>query len=594
MDNSLGFSEFKIPITLEQLDKLQSITIDLSKSQLLWISGYIWGIANKNTFIKEETPIITIISASQTGNARRLAQWFNEQLKSAKLNTNLINASNYKFKKIQQEKILILIISTQGEGEPPEESTSLYKFLMSKRAPKMTNTSFAVFGLGDSSYEFFSKAGKDFDKRLDALGAKRLINRVDADINYEDQKEKWCNLLINQLKYYITNNLLKQDKKNFIQNVNKNIGVDYTKNNPFNACCLVNQKITGKNSEKDIRHIEIDISKSNIYYYPGDALGIWYKNNTNLISEILNLVGLKGNEKVKIQNKILLIKDALKKHFELTKNSKNIVKKYAILSKNNNLFSILNDNYQLTKYSNLYPIVDMIRLNPSKLTPEQLISLLRPLTPRLYSISSSQNEVENEIHITVNIVSFYIENYFRGGGASTWLSNCIEGDMIDIFIERNDHFRLPLDHTLPIIMIGAGTGISPFRAFMQQREYDGASGKNWLFFGNHCFTEDFLYQLEWQEYIKKGLLNKISLAWSRDQSEKIYIQDKIRDNGNDVWYWIKEGAHIYICGNANSMAKDVEKVLLEIIARHGHMNFTKAEDFLNDLRIEHRYKRDVY
>ncbi|MXP51224.1 NADPH-dependent assimilatory sulfite reductase flavoprotein subunit [Pantoea sp. SoEX] len=597
MNNYERFSDLKIPINLEQVDKLHSIIKDLSDDQLLWISGYLYGVADKNIStkknisIKKEIPKITILSASQTGNARRLAQWFNEKLKLAKLSTNLINASNYKFKKIHQEKILLIIISTQGEGEPPEESISLYKYLMSKRALKMNNTSFAVFGLGDSSYEFFSKAGKDFDNRLSELGAKRLINRVDADIDYEDQMQIWCDSIIKKLNSHITNKssleqLTKNDNKGFINH--------YNKQNPFNANCLINQKITGRNSEKDIRHIEIDISNSDILYYPGDAIGVWYKNNNNLISEILHLVGLQGNEPIKIKNDIVLIKDALKHNFELTKNSNSIVKKYAALSKNENLLSISHDKSKLKEYANFYPIVDMIRLNPINLLPEQLISLLRPLTPRLYSISSSQDEVEDEIHITVSIVNFSIENYCRGGGASTWLANCIEGDQISLFIEKNDIFRLPTDKTMPIIMICTGTGIAPFRSFMQQREYDNASGKNWLFFGNHCFTEDFLYQLELQEYVKKGVINKISLAWSRDQSEKIYVQDKIRNNGKDIWNWINEGAYIYVCGDANGMAKDVEKALIEVFSKQGHMEVEKAEYFLNELRVKQRYKRDVY
>ncbi|PPI86392.1 NADPH-dependent assimilatory sulfite reductase flavoprotein subunit [Candidatus Pantoea edessiphila] len=597
MNNRPSFSSIKIPITLEQLDKLNLVINKLSKDQLLWVSGYLWGIINQetqNNICKEESPVITIISASQTGNASRIAKWIFEKFQLIKFNVKLVNAANYKFKNIDQEKILLIIISTQGEGEPPEESIALYKFLMSKRAPNMTDTLFAVFGLGDSSYEFFNQAGKDVDNRLYELGAKRLLNRFDADINYDNQIKIWYNTLIKTLKIHIKTSLIQQDKTNVENIINKDYVSSYHKNNPFNAVCLLNQKITGKNSRKDVRHIEIDISNSKMVYKPGDAVGVWYENNDNLINEMLNLVKLHDNELISIYGKNISIKKALKKYFELTKNSSKIVEKYAFLSKNKHLLSIINDKYKLQKYVNNYPIVDMIRLAPNQLTAEQLISLLRPLTPRFYSIASSQSEMRNEIHITVNVVTFSIDNYCRGGGASTWLSNCIEEDNIPIFVQNNDNFRLPIDKTLPIIMICTGTGIAPFRSFMQQRDYDNASGKNWLFFGNHSFREDFLYQIEWQDYTRKGLLNKISLAWSRDQFEKVYIQDKIRTNGVKIWNWIQEGAHIYVCGNANSMAKDVEKALLEIIIRYGQINIEKAEDFLNKLRIEHRYQRDVY
>ncbi|PPI88483.1 sulfite reductase subunit alpha [Candidatus Pantoea edessiphila] len=601
MNNHNSFSDLAFPITLEQFNTLQLVIKDFSENQLLWLSGYLWGLVNNqkitnkvNISKNKKEPVITLISSSQTGNARRASEWLRDELNSIQLNVNLIHASDYTYKKINKEKILLIITSTQGEGEPPEESAALYNFLMSKKAPKMKETVFAVFGLGDTSYEFFSKAGKDIDNRLAELGAKRLIDRVDADVEYKNKLKVWCSLLTKHLKTHIKNNLFEQVETNIIKESNKNFNINYNRKNPFNASCLVNQKITGRKSDKDIRHIEIDISNSQIIYNPGDAIGIWYKNDDSLINEILKLVKLKGDEKVKIHDKFIPITCALKNQFDLTRNNNKTIEKYALLSKNKNLLSMINDRCKMQKYANLYPIVDMIRLSPTRLTAEKLISILRPLTPRLYSISSAQSENENEVHITVGIISFNIENYCRGGGASTWLSNLREEENISIFIENNNNFRLPVDKKLPIIMIGTGTGIAPFRSFMQQRDYDSSSGKNWLFFGNRHFTEDFLYQIEWQDYVKRGLLNKINLAWSRDQSEKVYIQDKIRANGVDIWCWIEEGAHIYICGDANKMAKDVEAALLEVISKQGQMNKEKAEDFLNELRIEYRYQRDIY
>ncbi len=259
------------------------------------------------------------------------------------------------------------------------------------------------------------------------------------------------------------------------------------------------------------------------------------------------------------------------------------------------LLSLIADKQALQQYAHNKPIADMVREAASQPEAQQFIDLLRPLMPRLYSISSSQAEVENEVHITVGVVRYEIDGRARTGGASGYLADGLqeEGD-IRIFIEHNDNFRLPANPQTPVIMIGPGTGIAPFRAFMQQRDADSAEGKNWLFFGNPHFTEDFLYQVEWQRYVKDGLLTRIDLAWSRDQQHKVYVQDKLREQGEEVWRWIKEGAHLYVCGDANRMAKDVERALLDIISEYGGMDTEQADEFLSELRLERRYQRDVY
>lgn len=302
---------------------------------------------------------------------------------------------------------------------------------------------------------------------------------------------------------------------------------------------------------------------SGLRYQPGDALGVWYQNDPALVQELLELLWLKGDELVTVAGETLPLSQALQRHFELTQNTA--------------------------------PLVDMVRQAPTELTPEQLIGWLRPLTPRLYSIASSQAEAESEVHITVGVVRYDYEGRARTGGASGYLADRLnEDDEIQVFIEHNDHFRLPADPSTSVIMIGPGTGIAPFRAFMQQREADGAEGKNWLFFGNPHFTEDFLYQVEWQRYVKDGLLTHIDLDWSRDQAHKIYVQDKLREKGEQVWRWIQDGAHLYVCGDANRMAKDVEQALLDIIVTHGGLDVEQDDEFLSELRLERRYQRDVY
>ncbi|WP_105619159.1 NADPH-dependent assimilatory sulfite reductase flavoprotein subunit [Cronobacter sakazakii] len=590
-----------LPLSPEQLARLQTATHDFTPTQLAWLSGYFWGMVNQQPGAAVmQTPaapasVITLISASQTGNARRVAEALRDDLLAAQLNVNLVNAGDYKFKQIAQEKLLIVVASTQGEGDPPEEAVALHKFLLSKKAPKLDGMAFAVFGLGDTSYEHFCQAGKDFDTRLAELGAERLLDRVDADVEYQAAAQAWRQRVVDVLKARVPKEAPSQAAITASGAVNLVDSTPYTKESPLTATLSVNQKITGRHSEKDVRHIEIDLGDAGLRYQPGDALGVWYQNDPALVQELLELLWLKGDEPVTVGEKTLPLSEALQWHFELTVNTAAIVENYATLTRSEALLPLVGDKAKLQDYAARTPIVDMVRFAPAQLEADQLLGLLRPLTPRLYSIASSQAEVENEVHITVGVVRFDIEGRARAGGASSYLADRLEEDgEVRVFIEHNDNFRLPATPETPVIMIGPGTGIAPFRAFMQQREADGATGKNWLFFGNPHFTEDFLYQVEWQRYVKERLLTRIDLAWSRDQDHKIYVQDKIREQGAELWRWIQEGAHLYVCGDANRMAKDVEQALLEVIAAYGGMDAEAADEYLSELRVERRYQRDVY
>jgi sulfite reductase (NADPH) flavoprotein alpha-component len=589
-----------LPLNPEQLARLQAATTDFTPTQLAWVSGYFWGMLNQLPGAVAsapaqavEAPSITLISASQTGNARRVAEALRDDLQAAQLNVKLVNAGDYKFKQIAGEKLLVVVTSTQGEGESPEEAVALHKFLFSKKAPKLDGTAFAVFGLGDTSYEFFCQSGKDFDSKLAELGGERLLDRVDADVEYHAAAAEWRARVVEVLKARAPTAAPAQLAISGA--VNDIHTSPYTKEAPLTATLAVNQKITGRDSQKDVRHIEIDLGDSGLRYQPGDALGVWYQNDPALVKELVELLWLKGDEPVTIDGKTLPLAQALAWHFELTVNTANIVENYATLTRGETLLPLLGDKAQLQHYAATTPIVDMVRFSPAQLDAEALIGLLRPLTPRLYSIASSQAEAENEVHVTVGVVRYDIEGRARAGGASSFLADRLEENgEVRVFIEHNDNFRLPANPETPVIMIGPGTGIAPFRAFMQQRAAEGAEGKNWLFFGNPHFTEDFLYQVEWQSYVKEGVLSRIDLAWSRDQQQKVYVQDKLREQGAELWRWINDGAHIYVCGDANRMAKDVEQALLEVIAEYGAMDAEAADEFLSELRVERRYQRDVY
>ncbi|MBI6549372.1 NADPH-dependent assimilatory sulfite reductase flavoprotein subunit [Xenorhabdus lircayensis] len=596
-----------LPVSLEQLSRLQSAISDFSPHQLAWLSGYFWGMVNHQPQTEIKTSAVpaqetvTLLSASQTGNARRLAEQLRDSLLAANLNVNLINTGDYKFKQISQERVLIIIASTQGEGEPAEEAVALYKYLYSKKAPSMKETVYAVFGLGDTSYENFCQVGKDFDSRLNELGAQCLLDRVDADVEYQEQADEWRQKITDILKQRLSVQTKSSVSAHsvsthFIPTTPvDSVNEIYTKETPLTASLLTNQKITGCGSDKDVRHIEIDLGDSGLRYQPGDALGVWFENDPALVDELIALLWLEGSEQVNVHGKSRPLREALISHVELTQNTGVIVEKYAALAKDEKLWVLVADKQALQQYAQATPIVDMIREVASHPEAQQFIDLLRPLAPRLYSISSSQSEVESEVHITVGVVRYDIEGRARTGGASGYLADRLkEDDNIRVFIEQNNNFRLPANPSTPVIMIGPGTGIAPFRAFLQQRDSQGAEGKNWLFFGNPHFVEDFLYQVEFQRYVKDGLLTHIDLAWSRDQQHKVYVQDKLHEKGEKIWRWIQDGAHLYVCGDANRMAKDVEQALLDIISQYGGMDAEQADEFLSELRLERRYQRDVY
>ena len=592
------------PLPTEILNLLPTLT----PLQLAWLSGYAWSqasgveqplvgqhLAANLTALSAEPFSITVLSGSQTGNAKSVADKVAAELTEAGIAVKRVALKDYKAKTIADEKYLLLVTSTQGEGEPPEEGVVLHKLLNGKKTPKLTELQFAVLGLGDSSYPNFCQAGKDFDQRFAELGATRLFERVDADLDYSATAEQWIRDIVAIIK----------EKAAQASPVVQSIATattalvakesQYNKANPFPATLITNQKITGRQSDKDVRHLEFDLAGSDLHYQAGDALGVWFDNDPKLVDEILSLAQIDPTTEVTIERKTQTISTALLSHLELTQNTPAFVKGYAALANNEQLNDLVADNQALQELVQRTPIVDVLHKFPAKLTAEQLVSLLRPLTPRLYSISSSPAEVGEEVHLTVGVVRFEHEGRARSGAASSFLADRVEEDgAVRVFVEHNDNFRLPNDMTKPIIMVGSGTGVAPFRAFMQQRVADEASGKNWLIFGNPHFASDFLYQTEWQQFAKEGFLHKYDFAWSRDQEKKIYVQDKIRENSTALWQWLQEGAYFYVCGDAAKMAKDVEQALLEVIAKEGNLSPDEAEDYLNELREEKRYQRDVY
>lgn len=585
----------------------EQLLAKLNPIQLAWLSGYAWAKAqgagaesavNFDQVFDASTaePLkVTVLSASQTGNAKSVANKLAERLKAEGINVNRVSLTDYKAKNIADEKLVLLVSSTQGEGEAPEEGVVLLKLLNGKKAPKLEGLQFAVLGLGDSSYPNFCQAGKDFDSRFAALGGSRLLEVGLADLDFRATADKWIDDITAIVKEKAAASPSKSVGASSAGTAKPAVESRYNKDNPFPATLMTNQRITDKSSEKDVRHLEFDLSGSGLTYQPGDVLGVYFENDPALAAEILAAVGLKGDEEVTVDGNLFDISTALQTKLELTQNTPAFVKGYAELADNAALNAIVEDAEKLQALVQSTPIADVLNEFPATVAPEALVNLLRPITPRLYSISSSPAEVGEEVHLSVGVVRFEHNGKVRSGGASGYLADRVEEDgQVRVFVEHNDNFRLPQDHSKPIIMIGSGTGIAPFRAFLQQRAADEAEGKNWLIFGNQHFALDFLYQAEWLQFAKDGFLNKYSFAWSRDQKEKIYVQHKIRENAADIWQWIQDGAYIYVCGDAGRMAKDVDKALLDVIAQQGKLSAEEAEEFLDGLREDKRYQRDVY
>ena len=579
----------------------------LSPTQLAWLSGYCWaqsqsvsGTAAEPTILQAAAPAVSrrvlVLSASQTGNARSVAESLHAKLQAAGVEARLSSAGDFKSKTLPDEDIVLLVTSTQGEGEPPEEALPLYKFIYGKKKPDLGKLTFAVFGLGDSSYPNFCQAGKDFDAKFAELGAGRLNDLGICDLEFQANADAWVAAVVPKVAELTAQAASPSANTAAHSPATPSSGTAYTKENPYTATLSVRQKITSRTAEKDVEHIEIDLSGSDLRYQAGDALGVWPLNAADLVQEILDLNQLNGNETVQLSDgRETDIRTALTESADITQNTPAFVQQYAELTNNEALKTIAADKAQLDAYLAATPPVGVFAAYPHPLDAQTLYSLFRPQTPRLYSIASAQDEVGEEVHLTIGVVRFNHHDHTYTGAASGYLGERLEeGSEVRVFVEPNPNFRLPQNGDTPIIMIGAGTGVAPFRSFMQQRAANGDSGKNWLFFGNQRLADDFLYQLEWSDWRKDGLLTRADLAWSRQGEHKVYVQHKITECAAEVWNWLQQGAHIYVCGDAARMARDVENALIEVIETQGKLSRDEAEDYLNDLREDKRYQRDVY
>jgi sulfite reductase (NADPH) flavoprotein alpha-component len=595
--NSIAASTIAPPLDPARTRKVQDALHGLTSAQLQWVSGYVAGLAvaqgtTEPAVIQpasDPSKTLTILYGSQTGNGRAVAEGLEQTATARGLATNLVSLADYKPANIKRESFVSLVISTHGEGDPPDDAELFHEFLLSDKAPKLDGLKFTVLALGDSSYLNYCQTGRELDGRLRELGAKQMLPIVECDLDYEDAASRWSEDVIKSLP----------DEPASAAEVPRLHAVrpfaPFDKHRPFEAEVLTNQKITGARSSKDVRHVELSLEGSGLSYEPGDSLAVIADNPPQLIEELLAALSFSGDEQVTIKDSTIPIRDALRTELEITAPSLSFLKTYADLTGSEELRELVASERRLAEFLDTRQIIDIVREFPATLNAADFAGALRKLMPRSYSIASSLSANPDEVHLTVAAVKYQAFGTEHWGAASTMLSDRIaEGDKVSVFVDSNPRFRLPADGQTPIIMIGPGTGVAPFRAFVEQRAELGATGKNWLFFGDRTFHSDFLYQLEWQRFLKRGILQRLDVAFSRDQADKIYVQDRIREHAADVWTWLQQGAVLYVCGDAKQMAGDVHDALIDVLVTQADYDTDSAENYLKDLRRAGRYQRDVY
>lgn len=583
------------PLDEQQLVNLQSVLTDLSSEQVAWVSGYLAGLGATAAPIAASQKVtsrgLTILYGSQTGNARSVADSLGERALAQGLDARVFSMADFKPRDLTREHAVLIVVSTQGEGEPPESALELHSYLSGKRAPKLEDLRYAVLGLGDSSYELFCQAAVDFDERLEGVGARRLAPLKCCDVVYEEDANSWSTAVLEQV-----GELTSERGAEVVALPGVRLGstAKYDKDAPYAATLLETRRITTDDAVADVRHIALGIDPAALRFEPGDSLGVRFRNTPELVDEILAMTATEGSASVVLRGEAMELHQALSERLELTQLHPAVVKAWAHLVNSEGLKQLAKDASALRAYAAERQLVDLLTDHPGRVDAASLVGLLYPLQPRLYSIASSQAEIADEVHLTVSKVSYEAHGRRHTGAASGYLSERLaEDDLVDVYVVENPAFRLPSDGNVPLIMIGAGTGIAPYRAFLQQRAANGDRGRNWLVFGNRHFRRDFLYQLDWQARRKAGLLDRVSLAFSRDGDDKRYVQHRLRDEGAEIHRWLDDGAHIYVCGSM-AMGQEVQGALLDLIAREAGLAVDGAGEFVDKLRHEGRYHRDLY
>ena len=622
----LNLSVTNSPFTEGQAAQINELLQTLTPEQKVWLSGYL--VANQQltsngaipsqtasqsvnqdgltegteAMLKQNEPVltpekraITLLYGSETGNAQGLAEIFEERLSNIGHNVTLKAMDDFKPKHLKNVEDLFIITSTQGEGDPPDNAAELHEFIHGRKAPKLEGVRFSVLALGDQTYEYFCQTGRDFDRKLDELGAERIYDRVDCDVDYEEDAEKWMANVINAIDTAPEGTQNEQIVSESIKSAKEK---KFSKANPYQAEVLENINLNGQGSNKETRHIEFLLDNFGEDYEVGDCLVVLPQNDPALVDLLISTLGWDPNDQVQISDEgdTLSLEEALTSHFEITKLTKPLLINAAAFFENDELKEKVNDNEWVQNYIAGRDLIDLLNdFATTELQPENLYHLLRKLPPREYSISSSYEALPDEVHITVGAVRYNAHGRDRSGVCSVQFAERIQpGDTVPIYLKRNPNFKFPKEGDTPVIMIGPGTGVAPFRAYMQEREEHGFKGNTWLFFGDQHFTTDFLYQTEWQEWLKDGVLGKMDVAFSRDTDEKVYVQHRIAEHSKEFNEWLQNGASIYICGDEKHMAKDVHEAIRSVLVKEQRLSEADAEAYLKQMKKDKRYQRDVY
>lgn len=604
------------PFNQEQVELLNRLLPTLTESQRTWLSGFIAALQGTaaaaavtaspqaSAAAAVSAPVVsapkevTVLYGSQTGNGHGLSKKLSKKLEEVGLQVTMSSMSDFKPNNLKKLQNLLIIVSTHGEGEPPDNAIPFYEFLHGKRAPQVENLQYSVLALGDTSYEFFCQTGKDFDKRLEELGGKRLTPRVDCDVDFDESAAEWMNQVLLSLNEAGAGSSAVEHVSAVA--LTDSTESEYSRSNPFQAEILENLNLNGRGSDRETRHIEISLEGSNLQYEPGDSLGIYPENHPQLVDDLIAEMGWNADEAVVVNKsgEARTLRDALLRHYEITVLTKPLIEQAAKLSGNEGLRKLLEPGHEqeLRAYIEERDLLDLVQdYGLQQVAASDFVSILRKIPARLYSIASSSKAFPDEVHVTVRTVRYEAHGRNRYGVCSVQLAERLEaGDSLPVYIQHNPNFKLPENPDTPIIMIGPGTGVAPFRAFLGEREETGAEGKSWLFYGDQHFTTDFLYQIEWQRWLKDGVLTRMDVAFSRDTDKKVYVQHRMLENSKELYQWLQEGACVYVCGDEKKMAHDVHSALGSILEQEGGMSPEEAAEYLTLMQQQKRYQRDVY
>lgn len=602
------------PLPAPQLTALDAALRGLSPTQLAWVSGYLAGLAQAGAPATSEsppgapardpTPTVTILHGSQTGNAKAVAERLGVSAGERGLAVRTLSMADLSPRRLAKESLVLMVVSTHGEGEPPETAYALHQFLLAADAPRLPGLRYAVLGLGDSSYEHFCRTAVEFDRRLAELGAERLLPLQCCDLDYQPVCERWTDDALSRLTVVIgrrddarpASGTATWSRPNG-ESANPTgpaagppNDLAASRDHPLPATLLENRRITTPEAVADVRHLALGIDPERLTWQPGDALGVWFRNDPGLVDAVLAETRLDGAAAVTLDGRDCDLRTALSDHLELTLLHPTTARAWLTLDGTEPPAAA-----ELRTWAAARQFIDLLVAHPRRTDADGLVRLLRPLTPRLYSIASSQVATEDEVHLTVSVVRWQGHGRDHLGGASGFLAGRLgSGGEVPVYVAPNEAFRLPADDSTPIVMIGAGTGVAPYRAFLQQRAATGGTGRNWLIFGNRHFHRDFLYQLDWQAFRKAGLLERVSLAFSRDGAgDRPYVQQRVREAGRELLDWLEAGAHLYVCGGT-AMGAAVQQALLDLLTAEAGLTPADAADRLDRLRREARYHRDLY